>query len=204
MTSANPIASRVEFDTNGGCWLWTGYLTPQGYGNFRGRPAHRVSYEVYVGPIPGKLYVCHKCDVRACVNPDHLFVGDTSANARDMVAKGRHSNGPPGANNRRMTPAQIAVAMDTSISINEASRRTGFSVTSVRGWRDGSNKTRRTLDALSADAERLREAAYLLDDCIWRDHDTGDYRVEHDGSVERARAILAALATPDALKGGAK
>ena len=47
MTSANPIASRVEFDTNGGCWLWTGYLTPQGYGNFRGRPAHRVSYEVW-------------------------------------------------------------------------------------------------------------------------------------------------------------
>ena len=44
-----------------------------------------------------------------------------------------------------------------------------------------------------ATADKLREAAGLLNDCIWLDTDTGDYRVEHDGSVEKARAILAAL-----------
>ena len=44
-----------------------------------------------------------------------------------------------------------------------------------------------------APADKLLEAAGLLNDCIWPDTDTGDYRVEHDGSVEKARAILAIL-----------
>ena len=84
--------SRVE-KTPGGCWLWTGAKFKQGYGcawdGKRRLKAHRFSYQCSVGDIPPGLLVLHKCDVRLCVNPDHLFVGDHKDNYDDMVAKGR-------------------------------------------------------------------------------------------------------------------
>ncbi len=95
--SAEEIVARVEFDTNGGCWLWGSSITPRGYGmcNAGGkwRRAHRVSWEVYHGPIPEGLSVCHRCDMPACVNPDHLFVATHLENMRDRDTKGRRS--PP-------------------------------------------------------------------------------------------------------------
>ena len=76
-----------------GCWLWIGAVKASGYGvmHYAGRTqrAHRVSYELFVGPI-GSSWVLHRCDNPACVNPDHLFLGDAVDNARDMVAKGRN------------------------------------------------------------------------------------------------------------------
>lgn len=76
------------------CWLWRGCLNAQGYGNFRHRGrsqlTNRVAYELATGTIPPTgLDVCHRCDVPACVNPDHLFLGTRSDNVRDMVQKGR-------------------------------------------------------------------------------------------------------------------
>lgn len=79
------------------CWLWKGRRNPFGYVHIRyeGRQVflHRVFYELFVGPIPGNMLVLHRCDVPHCCNPNHLFLGDHAANAADMVAKGRHSNG---------------------------------------------------------------------------------------------------------------
>lgn len=75
-----------------GCWLWTASSAKSGYGDFRlGRHylAHRASYEGFVGPIPQGMHVLHKCDVRLCVNPSHLFVGTNKENIDDSVKKGR-------------------------------------------------------------------------------------------------------------------
>lgn len=63
---------------------------------FGGKPilAHRASWELVNGPIKSKLFVCHHCDVRNCVNPDHLFLGSNLDNVRDAVRKGRNSKPP--------------------------------------------------------------------------------------------------------------
>lgn len=79
-----------------GCWLWTGSKNPNGYGQIRVDKksilTHRVSWELYKGPIPKGLFVCHHCDTPACVNPNHLFLGTQSDNIQDMLAKGRSGN----------------------------------------------------------------------------------------------------------------
>jgi hypothetical protein len=77
-----------------GCWEWTGYIRPDGYGQFGvdrsiHERAHRMAYQLTAGPIPKGIDVCHRCDNPACVRPDHLFLGTRSDNMRDMVAKGR-------------------------------------------------------------------------------------------------------------------
>lgn len=87
-----PFVSRVEV----GCWNWTGFINPKGYGqlSFKRRTvrAHRLAWALAYGPIPDGLCVCHRCDNRRCVRPDHLFIGTNLDNMRDMVAKGRLRN----------------------------------------------------------------------------------------------------------------
>lgn len=77
-----------------GCWLWTGARSHNGYGFFkligdRQVKAHRWAYEQFVGPVPHGLWVLHHCDIRHCVNPEHLFLGTQKINIADMMAKGR-------------------------------------------------------------------------------------------------------------------
>ena len=76
----------------GACWVWTAMLVG-GYGRLKvGRThvgAHRVAWELTVGPIDEGACVCHRCDNPRCVNPAHLFIGAQVDNIADMVAKGR-------------------------------------------------------------------------------------------------------------------
>jgi hypothetical protein len=84
---------RVFPEPSCGCWLWAGASDGHGYGHFWFRKAimkaHRVSWIFHHGEIPSGLWVLHHCDNPACVNPAHLFLGDRTANMRDMAAKGR-------------------------------------------------------------------------------------------------------------------
>lgn len=90
-----------KVDKSGDCWVWTASKYADGYGqfgisklrksNFR---AHRVSWWIAHGEWPSEqMDLCHKCDNPACVNPDHLFVGDRTTNMRDASAKGRVKHG---------------------------------------------------------------------------------------------------------------
>lgn len=82
-------------DKKNGCWEWKGDLHPNGYAyttNYetnKKEHVHRVSYRIFKGEIPEGLYVCHRCDNKKCIAPDHLFVGTAKDNMQDAKQKGR-------------------------------------------------------------------------------------------------------------------
>lgn len=83
-----------------GCWEWTGSTNDSGYGQFKVDKwpvkAHRFSWLLHFGSIPGDLLVCHHCDNPPCVRPDHLFLGSVDNNNHDKMRKGRQLHGAHG------------------------------------------------------------------------------------------------------------
>jgi hypothetical protein len=81
-------------EPNSGCWLWLGRLNEWGYGVFRenGKTtlAHRSSWIAENGEIPKGMLACHLCDIPACINPEHLWLGTDLDNSSDCIKKGRN------------------------------------------------------------------------------------------------------------------
>lgn len=91
------IRRNSHSDNANNCWLWRLSLQRNGYAQTRAwgkmMPAHRAAYLAFRGDIDDGKEVCHSCDVRRCVNPDHLYLATHAENMTDMRLKGRGMNG---------------------------------------------------------------------------------------------------------------
>ena len=93
----NKVDTAPGHGRDGDCHVWRLAPDSQGYGSFKCRGmrqgAHRASYLLSCGPVPVGMFVLHSCDNKMCVNPDHLRVGTTLDNMRDMSERGRSAHG---------------------------------------------------------------------------------------------------------------
>jgi len=94
MTAKERLLSSVNTIDPNSCWEWLKRINLGGYGSIgiNGKTclAHRISYEIFKDKIPDNMLVCHSCDNRKCINPDHLFLGTYKDNCQDMIKKGRN------------------------------------------------------------------------------------------------------------------
>lgn len=103
LLAKEPLAIQARIKSNiivseSGCWEWQRGIAKNGYGCFSNssvaQRAHRASYLGFKGEIPEGLYVCHHCDNKRCVNPDHLYAGTHADNTRDAQERHRLATGP--------------------------------------------------------------------------------------------------------------
>jgi len=156
--SPRPVDAPTKFaasympEPNSGCWLWLGAVDHKtGYGHFSSTRsnitgAHRASWQLHKGAIPTGLCVCHKCDVRSCVNPDHLFLGTYSENMQDAARKGRmrwkqgeSRNLPIGEKHHqsKLTAEQVREIRESRLSGISFARKFGVSNVTISRIRRG-------------------------------------------------------------------
>jgi hypothetical protein len=138
------------------CWEWAGFVDDTGAGRFaphgnRPTTAYRYSWTLHNGPIPNGLVVCHHCDNRRCVRPDHLFVGTQRENIADAMRKGRmgqigqwvkdhpgeqRRTPRPGASNpaAKLTQADVSEIRSLWPAVNQSELGRRFGVTQSAIW----------------------------------------------------------------------
>lgn len=121
------------------CWEWLGSRKKGWHGQWRSATgqielAHRAAWRLMKGPIPDGLFVLHRCDNPACLNPTHLFLGTQSDNAKDMWAKGRarpkQAKGSQHANSK-LTEDLVRDIRASKESGVEIARRLGLTATTI-------------------------------------------------------------------------
>jgi len=118
----------------------TGYGVIKVFGRFVG--AHRFSYELHKGPVPDGMEILHSCDVKACINPDHLRAGSHAENMAEAGERGLMRGGdrhpqfgrkrPPGIKNRLSKPVRVLGKLYSSQ--NEAEAALGLGSGTVLYW----------------------------------------------------------------------
>jgi hypothetical protein len=136
---------HAKYQKTPSCWLWTAGRYRNGYGMFCverrykapqiNTQAHRVAYVLAHGDIPQGAVVMHSCDVRACVNPAHLSIGDQGDNVRDGVQKGHYSGSRPSI--QKITDAQVVEIRASQESSVALAKRYGVKLTTISLIRRG-------------------------------------------------------------------
>jgi hypothetical protein len=114
------------------CWEWTGALTTSGYGRFNkdGKCLRAHRYSIMLdGRDPTDMYVCHHCDNRKCVRPDHLFLGTNQDNMDDMMRKGRKT--VDNTYKRKLTDEQVRDIRTSSLSGSKLGKIYGLGQSSI-------------------------------------------------------------------------
>lgn len=144
---------KVNKDAPGGCWEWMGCLQKNGYGQVtiarKKWRAHRASWVICNGEIPAGpgfhgTCVCHRCDNKSCVNPDHLFLASQQENVADMMRKGRRKP-TIGINSTRAKLNDCDIReirrlwVGSGITKTEIGRRFGVTYWAIREILNGNN-----------------------------------------------------------------
>jgi len=112
-------------DTETDCWFWKGEITNMGYGRIRVKGknigAHRLAFELAKGKIPEGMLVLHSCDVRSCVNPDHLRVGTQKQNQEDARLRNRTCFGEKN-NKSKLTEEDVVAIRKDSRTLKEIAK----------------------------------------------------------------------------------
>lgn len=137
---ARPLRERFEekYLSGAGCWLWTGSKNSDGYGTVRADErislAHRVAWQLAFGLIPNGMCVLHRCDMPACVRPDHLWLGSHQDNMRDRDRKGRSGsekrNGERHGRAKLTEKAIVAIRQAYAMGVSQYALARRFNVNS--------------------------------------------------------------------------
>lgn len=149
------LAHYTRVDRISGCHLWQGAVNDGGYGTLgvggRSRRAHRLAWSLRHGPIPPRMDICHRCDERRCINPDHLFAESHAANMADRGRKDRARRTLAHADRRRDDVAIVrlyyrGVHMKGELSVEPFNP--DAVLRAARGRRTGRQPSRRRYSAM--------------------------------------------------------
>ena len=141
-TLSDYLESMVKVDPNG-CWIWQGAVGSKGYGaayhNGRTLGAHRLAYRCEHGELPpAPAVIRHRCDVRKCINPQHLIAGTHADNARDRVSRGRSARQQGALNGRAiLSGSDIPSIRASDATLSALAQKYGVGATTIADIRKG-------------------------------------------------------------------